>query len=196
MKLFKSMLALALVAGLAGSAMAADKYVIDLVHSSVEFSVKHNMVSTVKGEFDTFSGEIMLDEKDLSNSSVMVTIETASINTGNDGRDKHLKSADFFDAANNVEITFKSTRVEKKGMGFVAHGMLTMRGVSKEVSLPFELNGPVNPGRGNLIGVSTALVINRKDYGISWHRVLDIGGVAVSDEVKIEINLEAGQAKG
>ena len=196
MRVFKFMLALALMAGLTGSAVAADKYVVDKVHSSVAFSVKHNMVTTVKGEFREFAGEIMLDEMDPTKSSVMVTIQTASINTGNEGRDKHLRSADFFDAENNTEITFKSSRIEKQGMGYVAHGTLTMRGVSKEIALPFELTGPINPGRGKLIGVSAALTINRKDYGINWHRVLDIGGVAVSDEVKIELNVEAGQPKG
>ncbi|HCQ00844.1 MAG TPA: polyisoprenoid-binding protein, partial [Candidatus Latescibacteria bacterium] len=98
MRLFKFVLVLALMTGLTGSTMAADKYVIDKVHSSIAFSVKHMMISTVKGGFDDFSGEIMLDENDITKSSVMVTIQTASINTGNEGRDKHLKSPDFFDA--------------------------------------------------------------------------------------------------
>ena len=122
--------------------------------------------------------------------------QLASINTGSDGRGKHLRGPDFFDAANNAEITSKSSRVEKKGMGYVAYGMLTMHGVSKEIALLFELAGPVNPGRSNLIGVSTALTVNRKYYGIKWNRVLDIGSVVVGDEVKIEINLEAEQPKG
>ena len=98
MRLFEFVLALALMTGLTGSTMAADKYVIDKVHSSITFSVKHMMISTVKGGFDDFPGEIMLDENDITKSSVMVTIQTASINTANEGRDKHLKSPDFFDA--------------------------------------------------------------------------------------------------
>lgn len=195
MKIVKFMLALALAVGLTGSVLAADKYVIDRSHSSVGFSVRHMMVSNVKGQFDAFSGEIMLDEQDMSKSSVMVTIKTASINTANSGRDDHLRSPDFFDAENNEEITFKSTRVEKKGMGYVAHGTLTLRGVSKEIALPFELAGPVDPGRGKMIGVAAAMTINRKDFNVNWNRTLDIG-VAVSDEVKIDINLEAKQAKG
>ena len=195
MRLFKFVLALVLMTGLTGSTMAADKYVIDKVHSSIAFSVKHMMISTVKGGFDDFSGEIMLDENDITKSSVMVTIQTASINTGNEGRDKHLKSPDFFDATNNVEITFKSSRIEKKDGGFIAYGTLTMRAISKEIALPFELAGPVDPGRGKLIGVAATLTINREDYDIKWNRVMDIG-VAVSNEVKIELNLEAGQPKG
>ena len=195
MRLFKFVLVRSLMTGLTGSTIAADKYVIDKVHSSIAFSVKHMMISTVKGGFDDFSGEIMLDENDITKSSVMVTIQTASINTGNEGRDKHLKSPDFFDATSNVEITFKSSRIEKKDGGLIAYGTLTMRAISKEIALPFELAGPVDPGRGKLIGVAAPLTINREDYDIKWNRVMDIG-VAVSNEVKIELNLEAGQPKG
>ena len=195
MKLLNYALVLATTACIAGNALAADKFVIDKVHSSIGFSVKHLMVSTVRGNFTDFMGEIMLDSADMTKSSVMVTIKTASINTDNEGRDNHLKSPDFFDAANNPEITFKSSRIEKKGDGYVAYGMFMMHGVSKEIALPFTLGGPMAGQRGKVLGVDASTTINRQDYGVKWSRTLDAGGVAVSDEVKIELNIEAGEAK-
>ncbi len=153
MKLLNFALAIATTACIAGNAVAADKYVIDKVHSNIGFSVKHLMVSTVRGNFTDFMGEIMLDPMDMTKSSVMVTIKTASISTDNEGRDNHLKSPDFFDVANNPKVTFKSSRIEKKGDAYVAHGMLTLRGVSKEVALPFTLGGPLPGQRGKVLGV-------------------------------------------
>lgn len=125
----------------------------------------------------------------------MVTIKTASISTDNEGRDNHLKSPDFFDAANNPEVTFKSSRIEKKGDGYIAHGILTLRGVSKEIALPFTLGGPMAGQRGKVLGVDASTTINRQDYGVKWSRTLDAGGLAVSDEVKIELNIEANEVK-
>lgn len=175
----------------AGSVLAADMYKIDPVHSSIGFSVRHNMVSNVKGDFKDFSGEIMLDQQNMANSSVMVTIKTASITTANERRDNHLKSPDFFDVESFPEITFKSSRVEKKGDGYVAHGTLTIRGVSKEIALPFTLGGPIKMGNNSRLGTEASLTINRQDYGVSWNRMLDVGGVVVGDDVKIELNVEA-----
>lgn len=194
MKWFKYALSAAAVLCLANGAAAADKYMIDKVHSNLGFSVKHNMVSTVRGNFTDFTGEIMLDAMDMTKSTVMVTIKTASISTGAEGRDNHLKSPDFFDAATYPEITFKSTRIEKKSDGWVAHGMFTMHGVTKEIALPFNFNGPFTGGRGKLIGVDASTMINRQDYGVKWSRVLDFG-VVVSDEVKIDLSVEANEAK-
>ena len=173
------------------SASAADKYMIDASHSSVGFSVKHMLVTNVKGSFTDFSGEIMLDAEDMTKSSVNVTIKTASVSTNNERRDGHLKSGDFFDVEAHPEITFRSSRVEKKGDGYVAYGALTMRGVSKDIELPFMLAGPIKMGDKSRLGVEAGLTIKRQDYGVSWNRTLDIGGVAVSDEVKIELNIEA-----
>ena len=194
-KLLSYALALATTACIAGNAIAADKFVIDKNHSSIGFSVKHLMVSTVKGHFGDFTGEIMLDATDMTKSSVTVTIQTASISTGVEGRDNHLKSLDFFDVAKNPAITFTSSRVEKKGDGYVAYGMFMMSGVSKEIALPFSLTGPLARQGGKILGADASLTINRQDYGVKWSRAMDGGGFVVSDEVKIELNVEAGTPK-
>jgi polyisoprenoid-binding protein YceI len=177
------------------SALAADEYKIDPVHSTVAFSVKHMVVNTVHGRFNDYSGQILYDEQDPSKSSVNVTIKAASINTDNGQRDGHLRSADFLDAANHPEITFQSKSVEKAANGFVAHGVLTIRGVSKNVDLPFTLSGPIAAGGGNLLGAEASLTINRQDYGVSWSKALDNGGLIVANEVKIDVNVEAKQMK-
>jgi polyisoprenoid-binding protein YceI len=176
-------------------AWAADQYNIDAVHSRVGFAVKHMAVNTVHGRFTDFSGVIVYDDKDASKSSVNVTIKSASINTDNDGRDKDLKSANFLEVEKFPEITFKSKSVEKKGDGFVAHGALTIHGVSKDVDLAFTLGGPLDTGRGKILGAEAAVNINRQDYGVAWTRSLAGGELIVSNDVKIEINVEARQAQ-
>jgi len=186
-------LVLAMVAT-CGSALAADEYKIDTKHSSVGFSVTHMVVSTVNGRFNDYDGSILFDEKDAAKSSVNVIIKSASINTDNAGRDTHLKSADFLDAQNHPEITFKSKSVEKKGDSYVAHGTLTIRGVAKDVDMPFELKGPVDMGKTKLMGAHASLTINRMDYGVSWSKSLDKGQLVVSNDVKIDINVEAHTA--
>jgi polyisoprenoid-binding protein YceI len=184
--------ALALAAmAIAPVASAQDIYTIDPVHSSVEYKVKHMMVSDVKGSFETFSGTITFDPANIEKSSVDVTIESASVSTDNEKRDGHLKSADFFDVEKFPTITFKSKKVAKKGDGFVATGDLTIRGVTKEIELPFTLAGPVSAGPASIIGVSAAIAINRQDFGVSWNKTLDAGGVVVSDNVRIELEVEA-----
>jgi polyisoprenoid-binding protein YceI len=179
----------------AGFAISADTYVVDPAHSNVGFSTKHLVISTVSGNFGQFEGTILFDEKDITKSSVNGTIKTASINTGNADRDKHLKSADFFDVEKFPEITFKSTKVEKAGDGAKVTGTLTIRGVSKEVSFPATVNGPIKDPYGNMkIGLAAGpLTINRQDYGVSWSKKMDTGGLVVSDEVKIQIDAEAGK---
>jgi len=172
-----------------GSALAADEYKIDPVHSTVGFAVKHLAVSTVHGRFNDFSGSIMLDDKDPSKSSVDVIIKAGSINTDNNNRDNDLRSPNFLDTAKFTEITFKSKSVEKKGDGYVAHGTLTIHGVSKDVDLPFTLTGPVTTQRGKALGAEAGLPINRQDYGVAG------GGVMVGNDVKIEISVEAHEAK-
>jgi len=149
------------------------------------------VVATVRGNFTEFSGKIMYDENDISNSSVEGVIKTASINTGNSKRDEHLRNSDFFDAANHPEILFKTKKVEKKGDGFVAIGDLTMRGVTKEVALDFEITGKITDPWGNeRVGLEARGVINRQDFGICWNNALDNGGVVVSNEVKLLIQAE------
>lgn len=188
-------LVVALVAATVQLTYAADKYELDLAHSSVAFSVKHMMISNVKGSFDTFSGTISYDPKNIENSSVEFSIDVSSVNTRNEKRDEHLRSADFFDAATHPEITFKSEKISRKGDGYVATGTLTMRGVSKKIDLPFVLNGPVqNPWGQTVLGVEVSHELNRKDYGLVWNKTMDNGGLVVGDDVKIEINLEAAKS--
>lgn len=187
-----------LVAGitlLCGSGLAADEYKIDPVHSTVAFSVKHMVVNTVHGRFNDYAGQILFDEKDPSKSSVNVIIKSASINTDNAQRDGHLKSPDFLDAQKFPEITFQSKSVDKTNDGFIAHGVLTIRGVSRNVDLPFKLNGPINVGGNGLLGAEASLTLNRQDYGVAWSKTLDSGGLVVANDVKIDINVEAKQAR-
>jgi polyisoprenoid-binding protein YceI len=190
---------LTLLAGIflvCGSAFAADQYKVDPVHSNVAFAVKHMVVNTVHGRFNDWSGDIVYDDKDPAKSSVNVVIKTASINTENSDRDTHLKSPDFLDVQKFPEITFQSKSVEKQGDGFVAHGVLTVHGVSKNVDLPFKINGPIKVGDSNLLGAEASLTINRQDYGVAWSKSLAPGELVVANDVKIDINVEAKQVKG
>ncbi|GBC77504.1 Protein YceI [bacterium HR08] len=192
MKLSRPLMIVMVGLALAVPARSADEFVIDPVHSSIEFSVRHMMVTNVRGRFREFSGTIFYDEKDITKSSVRVTIKTASIDTGNADRDNHLRSPDFFDAAKYPEITFASTRIEKRGAEYVCIGTLTIRGVSREVAIPFRVLGVVRDQRGNTrLGVEAGLTINRLDYGVSWSRALEGGGLVVGNEVKIELNVQA-----
>jgi len=179
---------------IASFAFAGDKYELDVVHSSVGFTAKHLVISNTKGQFKDFGGIIILDEKDISKSSVNVTIKTASISTDNERRDNHLKSADFLDVEKHPEITFKSKSVMKTDDGYKMVGDLTIRGVTKEVTIPFTLVGPVK-AMGTRIGLEASLTINRQDYGVSWSKTLDSGGLVVSNEIKITLEIEAIKAK-
>lgn len=175
---------------------AADKYQIDPVHSTIGFSVKHLVISNVKGNFTDFSGVIYLDDKDVKNSRVEVTIKAASINTRNEKRDTHLKSPDFLDVEKYPEITFKSKKIEMTDNGYLIVGDLTIKGTTKEVSFPFTYFGPINDPWGNQrIGVQASLTINRQDFGVSWNKTLDNGGLVVGNDVNIEINIEAVKVK-
>ena len=183
---------LVFAASLASSVWGAETYVIDTAHSWIGFSVRHMMVTNVRGRFTDFSGTIVYDEQDIAKSSVSVTIKTASLNTENVDRDRHLRSADFLDAEKYPEITFVSRRIERRGADYVCIGTLTIRGVSREVAIPFTITGKVKDQRGNTrIGIEASLTINRQDYGITWNRALDAGGVVVGNDVKIELNIEA-----
>ncbi|HEX9652725.1 MAG TPA: YceI family protein, partial [bacterium] len=165
-------------------------------HSSVGFSVKHLVISNTKGEFSDFAGTIMLDENDITKSSLEVTIKTASISTHDDKRDAHLRSADFFDVEKHPEITFKSKKVEKTSAGYQLTGDLTIRGVTKEVSFPFTLVGPVpDPWGGKRLAAQASVTVNRQEFGVSWNKTLDGGGLLVGDEVTINIEVEAVHAK-
>ena len=176
------------------SAIAADRYTVDPVHTSISFTVPHLVINRVHGQFGEFSGTILYDEQDPSKSSVEVIIQAASITTANADRDKHLRSPDFFDVATYPTITFHSTQVEPRGEGYVCRGTLTMRGVSKEIEIPFAILGKIqDPWGKTRIGIEGGLTINRRDYGISWSKVMDGGGLVVGDDVKILLNVEAIQ---
>ena len=173
------------------AALAADQYAVDPVHSHIGFSVKHLVITNVKGDFTDYSGTIVYDEKDITQSSVNVTIKTASIHTGNQQRDDDLRSPNFLDAAQYPEMTFKSTRIEPKEDGYLCTGMLTLHGVSKEISIPFDIEGPIkDPWGKTRIGVEATLSLNRQDYGIKYDKALDNGGAVVGNKVKISLNVE------
>jgi len=193
---FSAAAVLVALAGSAATSSAADKYTVDPTHSSIGFAVRHMVVSKVKGYFNEYTATILYDDKDITKSSAEVTIKTASIDTRDAKRDEHLRTPDFFDAAKYPEITFKSKRIEKSGEGFVAVGDLTMRGVTKEIQLPFTFAGVVTDPWGNTrLGLSASTKLNRQDYGVSWSKSLDSGGLVVSDDVEIAIEIEAIKAK-
>ena len=169
---------------------AADTYTIDPAHTSFGFTVKHMMISNVPGEFDKFDGQIIYSSIDLAHSKANVTIDVSSINTHLAQRDAHLKSPDFFDAAKFPTITFVSTKFTSTAIT----GNLTMKGVTKEVTIPLTIAGPVKTMMGGqAIGITGSVIINRQDYGINWNKILDQGGVAVSNDVAIAISIEADQ---
>ena len=176
----------------AGPSLALDKYELDVPHTMISFAVKHMVVSTTIGEFAKFSGTITVDEQDPTKSSVEVIIDAASISTNNPDRDKHLRSADFFDVEKYPNITFKSNKVEKKGDGYVLFGDLTMHGVTKKIEFPFTFNGKINDPWGKTrIGFDADLTLNRQDYGVKWNTIMDNGGLVVDDMVKIRLGVEA-----
>lgn len=175
---------------------AQEKYEIDPVHSNIGFTVRHMVIAKVSGGFKEFSGTILYDEKDIAKSSVNVTIKTASINTQNERRDNHLRSEDFFNAAKDSVITFVSKKIEKRGDGFLAIGDLTIRGVTKQVELPFKILGKIEDARGNRLGIEAELTIDRFDYGVKWDKTVESGGgLVVSKEVAINLTVEAVSRK-
>ena len=165
---------------------------IDPAHSLLEFSVRHMMVSTVKGRFSQLRGTITDVAEDPSLSSVEVVVDAASISTGDVDRDGHLRSADFFDVEQYPTITFTSRRLQGSRDEFTLTGDLTMHGVTREVTLDVTLNGVgTNPYGKTIAGFSAETKINRKDWGLNWNVGLEAGGVLVSDQLKISIELEA-----
>ena len=170
---------------------AADKYTIDPAHCHIGFSVRHLVINNIRGRFTDYAGSISYDEQDITRSSVEITIKAQSINTDVQPRDEHLRTSEFFDVAKFPEITFKSARVEKRGPGFVATGVFTMHGVAKEIAIPFKVNGKSNFQGGTHLGVEATVVIDRRDFGMSWSATLDNGGLVVGNDVTIELNIEA-----
>ncbi len=193
---FRTLAAAALLVT-ASSLFAADGFVVDKVHSEATFQVRH-MMSRVSGKFDDFGGKVNIDRANPGASSVELTIKTASIDTGVADRDKHLRSADFFDAEKNPEITFKSTKIVagKKKDTYEVTGDLTMHAVTKHITIPVEFGGfGKDPWGNERAGFSLTTTVNRKDYGINWNKGLDAGGVLLGDDVTINVNIEAMKAK-
>ena len=168
---------------------------IDATHSQATFSVKHMMITTVRGHFDVLSGQLHIDEEHPENFWVEAEVDAASINTRDARRDGHLKSADFFEVEKYPKIIFKSTKVESKGDNeYRVTGNLTIRDVTKEVTFDTEYSGQLKDAYGlQRAGLSAKTSINRKDFGLTWNAVLESGGVAVSEKVNIEIDLAAVQ---
>ncbi len=186
--------AMVVLAGMMALTMnaGADTYEVDASHSTVGFSVKHLAISTVKGVFTNFGGTIEFDAKKPEASKAAGTVQTASINTHIEARDKHLRSPDFFDAAKYPEIKFETLSARKDGEEWVVRGNFTLHGVTREIELRGSMEGPVkDPWGKTRIGLSAATAINRQDYGLLWSQKLDAGGLVVGDIVKIELQIEA-----
>jgi polyisoprenoid-binding protein YceI len=175
--------------------MALARWDIDKVHSSIHFSVRHLMVSKVRGEFHDWSGSLMLDPDDFTKSSVEVTIQAKSIDTREEKRDGHLRSPDFLDADKFPTITFKSGRIERKGGHLAVHGDLAIHGVTKPVTLEVETTEVVkDPWGGTRTGFSGRVTIDRKEFGLQWNAALETGGVLVGEKIEITLEVEAIQA--
>ncbi|RYZ65159.1 MAG: polyisoprenoid-binding protein [Proteobacteria bacterium] len=168
-------------------------WIVDGTHSHVGFSVRHMMVTTVRGQFTKYTGTLNLDPANFAASTIEGEIDVASVDTANADRDNHLRANDFFDAPNHPKITFKSTKIEAKGGDdFIVHGDITIRGVTKPIELEVEFAGTSkNPYGKTVAGFSAKGTINRKDFGVSFNAVLETGGVAVAEKVKIEIEGQA-----
>ena len=167
---------------------------IDPDHSTIGFAVKHMMFATVHGRFDDFAGTIRFDPDHVDRSSVEVTIQTASIDTGVGARDTDLRSARFFDVERFPAATFRSTSVGGNGRNLAIDGELTIKGVTRTVLLRAELQGTgVNPSGVEVAGFEAKGTFNRKDFGLNWNQALESGGVLVGDEIKLTIDVQAGR---
>jgi len=171
-------------------------YDLDAKHSHIGFRVMHMGLAEVPGAFRDFTGTIGYDAKDVSKSSVNFTAKVTSVDTGVAPRDNHLRNADFFEVEKYPDLTFKSTKVEKKGDKWAVTGDFTLKGVTKQITIPFTVNGMMKDQRGNVkMGISAQTVINRQDYGVKYGNKLPDGTLALSDLVKIDLQLEAGMQK-
>jgi polyisoprenoid-binding protein YceI len=172
---------------------AVKTWAIDSVHSNVEFSVKHMMISTVKGQFSELEGAINFDQNDPGSSYVEASIDTASITTFNEQRDQHLRTNDFFNAEEHRTITFKSNQVETVNENrFEVHGDLTIRDVTKPVVLDTEYEGHIVDAFGqNRVSFTATTEISRSEFGVNWNAALETGGVVVGDKVKITLYIAA-----
>jgi polyisoprenoid-binding protein YceI len=179
-----------MTAATATTKLDAGTWAIDPVHSSIAFSVRHLLVSKVRGTFDGFSGVVVVGED--GTPAVTAEIAVDSVDTGNEQRDAHLKSAEYFDVENHPTATFASTGVRESGDKYVVDGVFTLKGIAKPVSLELEFNG-TNPGMGHgeVAGFTASVVLNRKDFGIIVDLPLETGGAVVGDKVTITLEIEA-----
>ena len=176
--------------------MTTNKWNLDAAHSGINFSIRHLVVAKVRGRFATFSGTLELDPQDLTRSRVEATIEAASIDTGVQQRDDHLRSADFFDAATYPELRFRSKHIHKVSSDrYRLTGELTIRDVTREVALDVEYGGQAKDPWGNeRVAFTAKTAIDRKDFGLSWNQALETGGVLVGERVDIELEVQAVKA--
>ncbi|MFC5467240.1 YceI family protein [Cohnella suwonensis] len=176
--------------------MAASNWALDKSHSGISFSVRHMMITNVRGSFNDFDATVSADPSDLSALEATLTIDVNSINTKDEGRDGHLKSADFFNAEQFPQISFKKTALSSKGGDdYALTGDLTVSGVTKSVTLNAEISGPAKDPWGNVkLGVAADGVISRSEFGLTWNAALETGGLLVGDAIKVHIELEFAQA--
>ncbi len=167
-------------------------WVIDPMHSEIQFKVKHLVISTVSGNFDQFEGKLVTSGDDFNGASAEFSAEVNSINTHQPDRDGHLKSADFFDAVNHPKLTFTSTGFKKRGSSdFIITGDLTIRGITRSVELNVEFGGIAGDPYGNTkAGFEVTGKINRKDFGLHWNALTEAGGMVVAEEIKLHLNIE------
>lgn len=175
--------------------MAKTKWALDPTHSQIEFTVRHMMFAKVKGAFNAFTAEIEADPEDLTTASATFTIDASSVDTNNEDRDAHLRSADFFDVENHPNIVFTAKSFTKTGDGeYDATGDLTIRGVTRQETFKVTYNGSGKDPWGNVkAGFSVEGAIKRSDYGLTWNAALETGGVLVGDEIKIAMEVQAAQ---
>jgi polyisoprenoid-binding protein YceI len=193
----KNTIRITIIAALAAVTVAtADTYDIDTEHTSFGFGVKHMAVSTVKGSFKEYTGSFNFDPANPETFTSTTAIKVASINTENEKRDAHLRDADFFDSAKFPELIFVGEKLEKSGDGYTLSGKLTIKDITREVSFPVSVNGPIQDPWGNQrVGIEGALTINRQDYGLTFNGKLDSGDLVVGDLVKIDIITEGIKRK-
>ncbi|MFV0425585.1 MAG: YceI family protein [Beutenbergiaceae bacterium] len=168
-------------------------FTIDTAHSELGFTVRHSGIAKVRGRFNGVTGTVTIAE-DFASSSAQVEIDAASVHTGNEQRDGHLVSPDFWDAANKPTWTFNSTSIVGAGEEFTLNGDLTINGITKPVALAVEYNGSATGMAGEVLGFSATTEISRKDYDLTWNVALEGGGLLVGDTVKIAIEIEAARA--
>jgi polyisoprenoid-binding protein YceI len=182
--------------GKPAAASLATKWAIDKAHSSVKFTVTHMVVSEVEGSFKAFDGSIENTKADFSDAKINFTVDVNSVSTDNENRDKHLKSADFFDVEKYAQMKFESTAFKPLGGNkYKLEGNLTIKDVTKAVSFDVTLGGPINTARGAVAGFKATTVINRFDYNLKWDRATEAGGLVVSKEVTVTINTEFKEVK-